>query len=380
MAKLFVNCSKTSFGNALGVPHFLLQICAQLRLRHEIIFVAKDIDAIERNSSVDLLKDHAHSIISMDEARRSSEAEGRNAIEILPHHFQRSEICDTSIMICHDTHAFDIPWKYPNAERLQRQFKEDLTKASVVMTHFPRTFYGVEHIAQIKLSHLYLTPSPLMLDTTFKTASFVNKTGRKTLLYPAQLQEHKNHKALIQAISRFGDAAPEFEILCTGTDSDSNFSKELFSLIDEFGVADRISFLGRLANGELIKQYHQCDGVIIPSLAEGGAYVALEAIAAGKPVAINSIEAAKMHLRSVSAEVIWFDAHNIADVQSAITTLCESQPAQWFERNKRAREKINDATWSRTAELWNTVIESLSRGAPLPKMHIDVDGSVLGYF
>ena len=75
----------------------------------------------------------------------------------------------------------------------------------------------------------------------------------------------------------------------------------------ESAVAERFDFLGRISDERLVELYRECDAVIVPSMAEGGAYIPLEAIVAGKPVAVNDIDAARAHVASVGGEVIWFD-------------------------------------------------------------------------
>ena len=61
---------------------------------------------------------------------------------------------------------------------------------------------------------------------------------------------------------------------------------QLASLARELGVADRIDFVGRIADADLPAYYHACDVFCMPSVerAEAFGIVQLEAMASGKPV------------------------------------------------------------------------------------------------
>ncbi len=379
MTSIVVNCQKTAFGQALGVPHFLLQVCRQLKKSYDVILAVEAPESFKSDPGNQSALEIADSVISIGEARVKYRGPGSQAVELLPHHFQASRICQKSIMICHDLHVFDIPWKYPNAKRQQQQFRDNLLSATVVMTHFPRTYYGVEHIAGTSLRSLFLTPSPLMIDTTFRSIDSARKNGPKLLLYPAQLQKHKNHTPLIRAARSAVEQGRNFKLRFTGSDFDPAYTAQLRDFADECDLSETVTFAGRVSVQKLIRTYHACDGVIIPSLAEGGAYVALEAIAAGKPVAVNAIESARMHLNAYRASVLWFDAADEKSMLSSLLTLLDIDQAQCFEDNTTARKLIQDSTWNRVGKLWRSVIDALVKGETLPRMRVSADGAELKY-
>jgi starch synthase len=76
-------------------------------------------------------------------------------------------------------------------------------------------------------------------------------------------------------LPRLADALGEgFQIRCTaGMRSSPNFTAN-----------DRIHFLGRLSESDLIREYQGCNAALVPSRYEGFGYAALEAMACGKPV------------------------------------------------------------------------------------------------
>lgn len=59
----------------------------------------------------------------------------------------------------------------------------------------------------------------------------------------------------------------------------------------EMHCPDNMHSIGRLAEDELIRAYQRCDAVLVPSRSEGFGYVALEAMACGKPVVASDVAA-----------------------------------------------------------------------------------------
>lgn len=377
MTLLVVNCLKTSLTNSLGVPAYLLQLTAALSEKHRLVFVLANADELSAKPVTEVVGKFASDILLDSEMRKQS-AKWSNAIELLPHHFQPAEYCDKSLIICHDLHAFDIPWKY--SDGMRNAFRRNVTAATVTMTYFPRTFYALERVAGVRIERMYYTESPLMFDPLARfdglEGSIEEEARGDYLLYPAQLQLHKNHEILIRAAELLRRSGSQVTVLCPGTDFDEATTARLKKLRDGLGVESQVRFLGRVSEAELSALYRRAKGVIIPSLAEGGAYVAMEAIAAGKPVAVNRIESAEMHLSTIKAHVRWFDASSVEETARAMTELVSGAVV---DENAAARERVRQLSWTGVAEKWTQVLGALERGAPLPVMTINQDASEIVY-
>lgn len=378
MNRIIVNCEKLPFGKTLGVSHFLINLCTALSSECELIYAVPDIKEFESSAVRTIIESSASDIVSLSEATGKFMSSGNEFVELLPHHFQEPKFAPKSIMICHDLHIYDIEWKYKNVEELRRIYKDNIHKASAVITHFPRTYYALERMAGIQKKSLYLTESPLLLDTRRPkdSHSITEHTAGNTpvLIFPAQLQEHKNHQSLIYAVSALKNKNQQVRIICPGTTFDDRFRAKLVALAKELDVEEDIVFAGRLSDGELRKLYWACDGVIIPSLAEGGAYVALEAIAAEIPVAVNRIDSAQQHIKSFGGKVHFFDANDVESTAVAINKLVSANVDDWRNDNTVARYRIDQATWERVAEKWFAVLRWLSGETDRPVVHVDSDG------
>ena len=377
---LLVNCGFVPFGNNLGVSSFLINLCQELGRTVELLFVVPSKKQLKGTQILKTLNDISTGVIDRNEAQNSKRFNSDDVIEVLPHDFERILFGGPTITICHDLHLFDIGWKYDNIDKRRQQYRQNLMNADVVMTHFPRVYYDVERVAEITIPNLFLTESPMLLDTTpinlhgFATSPLVTEEVI-TLIYPAQLQLHKNHEVLIRALATLGHKADRIKIICPGSEFDSVITDSLRKLTVDFGVSEHVLFPGRLSDQELKQLYWSCNGVIVPSLAEGGAYVALEGIAAEKPVAVNSIPAAVSHLNSINAEVTWFDATDIDDTASTLLDLAHSDPVECLNQNRVARLKIKDMTWENVAKKWIRVIEYLKGEQPRPITQVDYRGS-----
>lgn len=378
---VIVNCQKTYFGRALGVSSFLIRLSEALSRDVKLVFAVPDRDAFESSDAFSVIKSFARDIVSFDDARRLGKLNAA-AIELLPHHLQVPLFCSKSIMICHDLHVFDVGWKYKNVANLQEEFRSNLLKASIVVAHFPRTYYAVERTSKTTIKHLFLTESPLLLDTRRPDNALPEQRDHATdvreLLYPAQMQLHKNHEMLIRAVQTLKQTGANVRILCSGTDYKGR-TKQLQELACQCGLTSEIEFIGHISDEALRKLYWRCDGVIVPSLAEGGAYVPLEAIAAGKPVAVNQIESARLHLNAVGGDVIWFDATSVEDTARAIQQLANADEKAWFDRNALARVRISEMTWNKVAGRLKVLIDWLSGRRSRPVMGVDKDGWNISY-
>lgn len=103
-----------------------------------------------------------------------------------------------------------------------------------------------------------------------------------TLLSVGNLYTHKGHDLVIRAMPRL----PEYRLRIIG----SGPERESFArLAQTEGVADRVEFLGAIAQSELKRYYSAADALVLASSREGWANVLLEAMACGTPVVASAV-------------------------------------------------------------------------------------------
>lgn len=105
---------------------------------------------------------------------------------------------------------------------------------------------------------------------------------RPTLLSVGNLYLHKGHDLAIAAMALL----PEYAlVIAGGGPEEQNFKRQA----QELGVAERVSFVGVVAQSELKYYYGAADALILASSREGWANVLLEAMACGTPVVASAV-------------------------------------------------------------------------------------------
>ena len=103
--------------------------------------------------------------------------------------------------------------------------------------------------------------------------------GLFTLLYVGQHIWEKNLRFTIEALARIKDLP--FRMFFVGTGYAENEMKEL---VDSLGIADKVTFVGRVTDRELLKKYYAAaDLFLFPSLYDTDGLVVREAAALGTP-------------------------------------------------------------------------------------------------
>lgn len=103
-----------------------------------------------------------------------------------------------------------------------------------------------------------------------------------TLLSVGNLYTHKGHDLAIRGMALLPDY--RLKIIGSGPERDS-FAR----LAQAEGVADRVEFLGAIAQTELKRYYGAADALVLASSREGWANVLLEAMACGTPVVASAV-------------------------------------------------------------------------------------------
>ena len=103
-----------------------------------------------------------------------------------------------------------------------------------------------------------------------------------TLISVGVLDPRKAHDMTIRALGLL----PGVKLLIAGIGPER---KRLETLAVETGVADRVKFLGPVAQTELKKYYNAADAMVLASSREGWANVLLESMACGTPVVASNV-------------------------------------------------------------------------------------------
>ncbi len=100
----------------------------------------------------------------------------------------------------------------------------------------------------------------------------------RVLLSVGLLIERKGHHIAIAALT---ELPPDVTLVIAG---EGPMGAELKALAERCGVADRVRFLGRKSQQELVPLYGAADALVLASSREGMANVLLESLACGTPV------------------------------------------------------------------------------------------------
>lgn len=357
--RIYVNLTAITFGVTLGVWHFARKLLCEIATHKElqIIGLAPAPNSIPTDigSIFDELLDF------------TSSKSSRDGVELLLHHFQVPVTECPYVVIAHDLHLYDVPWKYGNPQRQHSELQKLIGGATAVMTHFPRTYYDLPKVLPKVPNALFLTVSPSMHEPTSTsqdvhaaiTKKYNLKRGTPLILYPAQLQQHKNHLSLFKAVKQVLRQQPALKVVCCGSDSSEKITNSLREALCELELLGTVFLPGRVSDEELQALYERANLVVSPSLAEGGAYIVQEAIEQGKKVAVAAIRSALLHLRLMNAHIPTFDPLDIDSMANTISAaLAESH------NNTAALATIKSWTWELAASQYAAVLNWVHAGCP----------------
>lgn len=124
--------------------------------------------------------------------------------------------------------------------------------------------------------------SEITVDRAEKRRALGIPEDAKLILSVGELNENKNHRLVIEALSQMGDARVHYAIA-----GDGPLAKTLCAFADECGIADRVHLLGY--RRDIAELYRVADVFCHPSLREGLPVSLMEAMACGLPAASSRI-------------------------------------------------------------------------------------------
>ncbi|MBF7980257.1 MULTISPECIES: glycosyltransferase [Rahnella] len=251
----------------------------------------------------------------------------------------------------HDITPYDLLEKYePVTASLCREAISQLPKLSlfnkIIATSNFSKLRLAKHVPNIEIS---------VIPPVFKDSGLLNYdkpivgetySNFFDLLYVGRIVPHKRIEDVIKAFSLIGCSNTiKYRMFIVGSMPNYDYSKLLFNLARELGVADRITFTGTLTDSELAHRFITADGYFTMSLHEGFCIPVLEAMHFDVPVIVRSGTAADDLLGSFTQNIV-----SVNDATSVIEALISKQ-----QSHKRYSDRAAEIILQTRDEVWDAI-------------------------
>ncbi len=164
------------------------------------------------------------------------------------------------------------------------------------------------------------------------------------ILYVGGISPHKNLQALLRAAARLRGAADGWHLVLVGdyqADSFLGCHQELCALARELGIAERLSFTGFVADGDLALLYNTAAMLVLPSKGEGFGLPVVEAMACGVAVAASDRNSLPEVLGGTG---LLFDPDRDDEIADALLRLLRDRELR-ADLGRRGLERAQQYSW-----------------------------------
>jgi glycosyltransferase involved in cell wall biosynthesis len=172
------------------------------------------------------------------------------------------------------------------------------------------------------------------------------------------LEPRKNHIGLVKAFAQAQKkkGGPAMLALAGGK---GWLYEETRQVVSELKLENKVRFLGRVSDLELITLYSLADVFAFPSFSEGFGIPPLEAMACGAPVITSNTSSLP---EVVGDAALLADPHDVKGLGHAITRLLEDEQLR-EELRQKGYQRARQYTWSASASKMLSVYQKLYAGA-----------------
>lgn len=122
--------------------------------------------------------------------------------------------------------------------------------------------------------------------------------------------------------------------------------ESVFEQVEQLGLSQDISFLGRLSNDDLLQLYNAAAVFVHPALYEGFGLTPLEAMACGTPVIVSNVSSLPEVVGDAGLLVDPEDAEHMAVSMWRVLKTREL----WQELREKGLQRASNFSWAKTAE------------------------------
>lgn len=185
----------------------------------------------------------------------------------------------------------------------------------------------------------------------------------KFFFLPNQFWTHKNHLAVVKALSVLKSRQCSVHVVCSGYADDlknASHMKTLHAAIADAQIATQFHLLGLIDYTEMLTLFRHAVSVINPSLFEGWSSTVEEAKSIGKNMVLSDLP---VHREQAPPSARYFDPHDyeaLAEILWEKWQACGGGPD--FDLETNARNQLPERTKVFGESFKNIVSESLGRG------------------
>jgi len=257
----------------------------------------------------------------------------------------------------HPNHTLWLNHRMREYYDLWNNFKKNLTKKAQVKENVKRKFihlmdkYFLNKVNEIyvlskniqnrlkkwgKIDSKILYPPPP--DRNYRTDSYNN-----SILCVSRLVKHKRVDLIIKSAQHI---EKQITVNIAGDGPELN---NLIELSKNINVCDRINFLGRISDEQLVKEYSKCGAVFYSPLFEDYGFVTTEAFISSKPVITTTDSGGVQELVNISGGGI-ISLPSITSIAEAINKLFSSKKTM-EEIGNRGKKWISKLNWEHTVKI-----------------------------
>lgn len=168
----------------------------------------------------------------------------------------------------------------------------------------------------------------------------------RDVLFLGRLAPKKRVSDLIRAFAHIESDYPESDLVIVGTGPEE---EQLVDLARELGIADRVSFRGRISDEEVANSYATAGVFVLPSVWEGHPLTLLEAWASGAPVIASDVEGIEEFLDHEETGYL-VPPKSPGELADALTYTLDNpdEAARWGRNARRLVE--SEYSWEGVAE------------------------------
>ncbi|WP_309126957.1 glycosyltransferase [Microbacterium sp.] len=186
----------------------------------------------------------------------------------------------------------------------------------------------------------------------------VGPRERNRILFVGRLTGEKHVDVVLRAMTKLDPALDAHFDIAGGGDQ----RRSLEALAAQLGLADRVTFHGRVSDEQLRELYSRSSVFAIASIAELQSIVTMEAMASALPV-VGANAVALPHLVHDGENGYLFEPGNVEDLAEKLTRVLTAPPEEYERMQRASLDGVAVHDINRTLDTF----EALYRGEPLPR-------------